>query len=244
MFYVAEALLLGKGLAFSSHSAVIAGIGEHFARAGLIDPRLHRYLMDGHVTRTKSDYDVTATISEAQAAEQIAHAEEFMQAAERFLEGSGMGEIRRIQDQLKRSLEGEAWHGPSLLEVLHGVTPDHAKAKPVTAAHSIWEIVLHVTAWMTAVRRRIDGEALELSPEQDWPPVSQTGAGEWSAVLKALKTAYADLHGAISRLHEDRLKDIVPGKDYSVYFLLHGVVQHNLYHAGQIMILRKALSGP
>lgn len=87
MFYVAEALLLSRGLAFSSHSAVNAAFGEHFAKAGLIDASFHRYLIEGQDARTKSDYDIEADISQAEAAKEIAHADEFIQAAERLLGG-------------------------------------------------------------------------------------------------------------------------------------------------------------
>ena len=85
MFYVAEALLLSKGLSFSSHSAVHGAVGEHFAKTRLIDPRFHRHLLDAYDIRTKSDYEITAKISQDQAAEQIARAEEFIAEAERFL---------------------------------------------------------------------------------------------------------------------------------------------------------------
>ena len=79
-------LLLAKGLSFSSHSAVNSALGEHFAKTGLIEHRFHRYLLDAEDARTKGDYRTEPNITEAQAAEQIAHAGEFLQAAERLLE--------------------------------------------------------------------------------------------------------------------------------------------------------------
>lgn len=88
MFYAAEAMLLLKGLSFSSHSAVHAAFGLHFSKAGLVEAKLHRYLLDGQDTRATGDYDIHTVVTEAEAREQIAHAEEFLQAAERFLSGS------------------------------------------------------------------------------------------------------------------------------------------------------------
>ena len=85
MFYVAEVLLLSKGLRFSSHSGVHAGFGEHFAKTGLIDTRFHRYLLDAGDIRTKGDYRIDFDISEVEAAEQIARAEELLVAGEQFL---------------------------------------------------------------------------------------------------------------------------------------------------------------
>ena len=88
-------------------------------------------------------------------------------------------EISRIADQLKRAFEGDAWHGPAVLEVLEGVSARPAAAKPIPGAHSIWEIVLHIAAWDGAIRRRMEGQALQLSDEQDFPPVKDTSDAAW-----------------------------------------------------------------
>ncbi len=85
MFYVAEALLLGQGLAFSKHAAVIAAFGRRFARPGIVPVALHRYLIDGRDKRTIGDYGIGSSLTEAQATEQIAHAEDFLLWAERLL---------------------------------------------------------------------------------------------------------------------------------------------------------------
>jgi hypothetical protein len=63
----------------------------------------------------------------------------------------------RIADQLKRAFEGDAWHGPAVLEVLQGVTARAAASKPIPGAHSIWELVLHIAAWDGVIRRRMEG---------------------------------------------------------------------------------------
>jgi YD repeat-containing protein len=62
----------------------------------------------------------------------------------------------------------------------------------------------------------------------------------WRKTLEELKQAHRQLYDAIGRLTEERLADIISGKGYTAYFMLHGVVQHNLYHAGQIALLKKA----
>lgn len=81
-----------------------------------------------------------------------------------------MTEASRIADQLNRAFSGDAWHGDSLLEVLEGVGADRAAARPVPDAHSIWELVLHITAWDRAVLRRFDGTAVELADAENFPP--------------------------------------------------------------------------
>jgi uncharacterized damage-inducible protein DinB len=149
-------------------------------------------------------------------------------------------EIGRIEDQLNRSFRGEAWHGPCLQDLLRDVSFELAAARPIANVHGIWEIVLHVTAWMDAVRQRLEGEPLELSPQHDWPVIHDDGEAAWQLALGNLEGALERLRGAVAALDSARLNDRVPGKPYSIYFMLHGVIQHNLYHAGQIALLKKA----
>jgi uncharacterized damage-inducible protein DinB len=152
-----------------------------------------------------------------------------------------MSEIKRINDQLKRAFEGKAWHGPSVSEVLAGVTAEQAARHPLPDAHSIWEITLHIATWERVGRRRIDESGpIDVSDDEDWPQVEDTSDEAWKNTLDELKGNHEALREAIRRLDDARLADIVPGTIYSVYFLLHGVIQHDLYHAGQIALLKKA----
>ncbi|MGH9720665.1 MAG: DinB family protein [Bryobacteraceae bacterium] len=149
------------------------------------------------------------------------------------------GESRLIADQLRRSVEGDAWHGPSLVELVNEVSSEQAAAHPISGAHSIWELVLHIAAWMNAALTRLAGSAIELTGERDWPPVPSPSSESWSQTVDDLRSAESSLRRAVERLEDARLAEITSGKDYSLYFLLHGVVQHNLYHAGQIALLMK-----
>ncbi|HEV2945865.1 MAG TPA: DinB family protein [Gemmataceae bacterium] len=151
-----------------------------------------------------------------------------------------MTEISRILDQLDRSMEGDAWHGPSLRELLKGVTARQANSKSSPGIHSIWEIVLHITADQDVARRRLAGETIiELPPELDWPPIPDNTETAWQQTINCLVESKQKLRQSISQMSDERLEEIVPGKGYSAYVLLHGVIQHNLYHAGQIAILKK-----
>ena len=150
-----------------------------------------------------------------------------------------MSEIARIADQLRRAQQGDAWHGPSLREVLDGVSAERAAARPVPGAHTIWEIVLHVAAWRSIVARRLRGEGVEdVSPDQDWPPVRDTKVAAWHEARAGLERAHEVVLQAIAELDDSRLADKTPAGT-TFYELLHGVVQHDVYHAGQIAILRK-----
>ena len=150
-----------------------------------------------------------------------------------------MEEISRIQDQLKRAFEGGAWHGPSVREVLDGVTAEKAAARPIASAHSIWEIVLHVSGWTDVVRRRVEGENLDEPEEGDWPAVTDTGDAAWTAALATLEERHRRLESTLADLKESRLGEAVSEGKSSAYVTLHGHIQHNAYHAGQIAVLRK-----
>jgi uncharacterized damage-inducible protein DinB len=93
-----------------------------------------------------------------------------------------MREAERIADQLRRSIEGEAWHGPAVMELLAGLTAAQASMHPVNGTHSIWELVLHIRAWNGAILRRIRGEAVELEAAEDWPAVSDSSDEAWEDV--------------------------------------------------------------
>ena len=152
-----------------------------------------------------------------------------------------MTEIQRIVDQLQRAFEGVAWHGPSVKEVLAGVTAEQAAAHPIEGAHSIWELALHIATWERVGRRRIEESApIEVSDAEDWPEVGDTSDEAWGIALEDLGKNHEMLREAVARLDDARLGDIVPGTEYSVYFLLHGVIQHDLYHVGQIALLKRA----
>ena len=152
-----------------------------------------------------------------------------------------MSEIKRINDQLKRAFEGKAWHGPSVSEVLAGVTAEQAAAHPIAGAHSIWEIVLHVIAWAEIARARLKGQSTgDPTPAQDWPPVAATGPDAWQRALKQLETSHRLLAADARELDDARLDALVPNLDYSVAVLLHGIIEHGTYHGGQIALLKKA----
>jgi uncharacterized damage-inducible protein DinB len=146
----------------------------------------------------------------------------------------------RIADQLRRAFDGSAWHGPALLELLKHVDAATAAAKPLPKVHSIWELVLHVAAWDGAVRHRLGGEKLQLSAAENFPRVPRPTEAAWREAVQRTKRAHDALVKAVAALPDTRLRERVPGKRYDLYHMLNGLVQHELYHAGQIAILKKA----
>ena len=152
-----------------------------------------------------------------------------------------MTEVERIEDQLRRAIGGDAWHGPSVKEVLANVTAQQATAKPVQGAHSIWELLFHMGAWEGVALRRLNGDKTPLPDDKNWPLDNPSGDAEWNAAWTDFDNQNQQLRKAILRLTDDQLEDQTPGTDHSFYHLLHGVVQHDLYHAGQIVLLKRAM---
>jgi len=151
-----------------------------------------------------------------------------------------MSEKKRLNDQLKRAFEGKAWHGPSVTEVLAGVNAQQAAAHPIAGGHSIWELTLHIQTWERVGRRRIqEFVPIDVSDDEDWPAVTDKSEAAWDRTLEELRSNHQALRAAIRELDEAKLDEIVPGTTYSVYFLLQGVIQHDLYHAGQMALLKK-----
>lgn len=142
----------------------------------------------------------------------------------------------RIREQLDRAYHGGAWHGPSLREVLAGVDARAAAKRPIPNAHTIHEIAAHVLAWEKEALARLDGGGRDgLPPDEDWPDHPPG----WTELLDELDTTHERLSRKTEALHDEALDQTVAGSSGTAYHLLHGIIQHNLYHAGQIAILKK-----
>ena len=138
------------------------------------------------------------------------------------------------------------WHGPSFLQVLEGVDAAQAAAHPIPRAHSVWELVRHATAWHEIALRRLAGEKVELTPQVDWPPVTETGEDAWRRDVARLESVVAQTREAVLRSGDERLEEplmLVSGTAPR-WVTLHGVVHHDAWHAGQVALLRRALGVP
>jgi uncharacterized damage-inducible protein DinB len=157
-------------------------------------------------------------------------------------------ETDRIAEQLRRAYNGDAWYGPSVRAALEGVDARQAAERPEPAAHTIGEIVLHVTAWTREATRRLRTGVAQEPVDGDWPAGAAVDEGGWTAMLAALDAANEELVQAIAGLDDRQLEDRIGevrdralGSGVSRYVTLHGLVQHHVYHAGQISLLKKAL---
>ena len=160
-----------------------------------------------------------------------------------------MNEITRITDQLERAFHGPAWHGPSVIESLAGVNAVQAATRPLSGMHTIWEITLHIAAWTGAVTERLKTGQPQLPAEGDWPEIADASEAGWAATLELLRQRHAELKDALASLTGEQLENRLgasynapTASGFTIYETAHGVIQHHLYHAGQITLLVKALS--
>lgn len=153
-------------------------------------------------------------------------------------------ELARIEAQLRATFEGPSWHGPAVLELLRDVTPAEAAARPIADAHTIWELVLHLTSAYDLVLRRLRADGRQLTPEEDWPPMAKPTDANWQEAIAALRGRNEATRVAVLRFDQSRLgMPLVPEPPYTAYEQLIGLTQHDLYHAGQIVLLKRAIRG-
>jgi uncharacterized damage-inducible protein DinB len=150
-----------------------------------------------------------------------------------------VSEASLIAEQLRRAFNGNAWHGPSVLELLQDLDAGMAAAKPIPDAHSIWELLLHIAVWDGAAMVRLGGKKFQPEGDDNFPPVVDASEAAWSKAVAEAKRTHEKLVRTVAALPDARLRDRVPGKRYNFYFMLQGIAQHELYHAGQIAVLKK-----
>ena len=152
-----------------------------------------------------------------------------------------MTEIERISEQLSRSFYKEAWYGPALLEVLRGVTARQAAKRPIADAHSIWELVLHTITWIKAVDKTItEMKYTQVTDASNWPTISDKSESSWRQALNLLKKSHKKLEKRVLSLKNAALAKKAVNTNSTISRLLYGIIQHNIYHAGQIAILKKS----
>jgi uncharacterized damage-inducible protein DinB len=141
--------------------------------------------------------------------------------------------IERIKEQLNAAFHGAAWHGPSVLEVVKDIKPKLA-ANRVQNVHTIAELVYHITSWRIFAAKRIQGdEEYEVKTMDEF---------EWETLTMELALSHDELMLALEEKADKFLDEIVVGTEYDYYTLLNGIIQHDLYHTGQMAILKKMKS--
>lgn len=151
-----------------------------------------------------------------------------------------MSEIKRIFNELESLYYGNAFHGPALKEILESVTAKQALAKPIANAHNIWELVLHIVGWNKVFLLGLEGKILDAPEDGDFPIINDTSEQAWQKTLIHLKENIDEMLEKISKLPDSNLNVNIPDKDYNLRFVIGGILNHIVYHSGQIALLKKA----
>jgi hypothetical protein len=157
----------------------------------------------------------------------------------------------RLTHLIREATEGTPWHGPSLRSVLEGIGAAAAAARPFEGAHSIWEIVLHLTGWTHEVASRLEGNEPRPPALGDWPATGPVEEGRWGAARADLFSSHDDMLSALRRFPASRLsrrvggeRDAPLGTGVSYREMILGALQHDAYHAGQIALLKMSSHDP
>ncbi|HXI12159.1 MAG TPA: DinB family protein [Thermoanaerobaculia bacterium] len=144
--------------------------------------------------------------------------------------------VERTLLELNATFDGSAWHGTPFRRILDGVDEEKANARPLADAKTIGELLAHATAWIEIVQRRLEGEIVNPTPEEDFPSVEGVS---WDAALARLDAAHTRLVDTVARMSDSDFDDLVPGKSYDAYTMIQGVMHHSAYHSAQIVMLKK-----
>jgi uncharacterized damage-inducible protein DinB len=153
-----------------------------------------------------------------------------------------------LQDSVAATLSGDPWYGPSPQSLLEDLTPEEAGAHPVAGGHSILEIVLHVSAWLSEVAARLQGKAPSDPAAGDWPSLQGDTSDRWAAARARIAASQAEVAAALEAFPPSRKdervggeRDAALGTGLSFEAMILGVAEHNAYHAGQVALLKRAL---
>lgn len=153
-----------------------------------------------------------------------------------------MDEVKFLRDQIVTTFKGDSWHGPNLVKTLAGIDYKQARARPLGERHTIWELTEHITFWMEEVWKSIKGhEKLNPSNQKDWPDMGASKE-DWIQSVDRLEAAVNLTVDELATWSNEELEHEVPETDYTFKQMLHGMVHHNLYHAGQINLLKQKIN--
>lgn len=150
-----------------------------------------------------------------------------------------LNEVKFLMDQIRTTFSGDSWHGPSVMKTLEGIDAGQAAARPLGERHTVWELVDHMTYWLEEVLKSLrDRRVPKPDKVVDWPGMG-SGEKQWRESVRRLEAAVNTLVDELASWSNRELDKTVAGANYSYRQMLHGAVHHNLYHAGQIAILKR-----
>jgi hypothetical protein len=150
--------------------------------------------------------------------------------------------IQAALQLIDEAFEKKAWHGPNLRGTIRGLGAAEAAWRPGPGRHSVWELVVHAAYWKYAVRRRLSGDKRGsfALPGSNWfPRPDAPDEKAWAADVRLLVAEHRKLRGVIAALRDRDLDKAAAGHRTTVRVLVRGIAAHDLYHAGQIQLLKR-----
>jgi uncharacterized damage-inducible protein DinB len=158
-----------------------------------------------------------------------------------------MSELDLILHDIDQAFGKKAWHGPNLRGALARVTAEEAAWRPGPGRHNVWELAVHCAYWKYAVWRQLSGAAKGSFPVAGSNffarPEGATDELAWKADRRLLDTMHRRLREAAAKLTPRKLAVTPAGSKYPARVLLVGIASHDLYHAGQIQLLKRLRQG-
>jgi uncharacterized damage-inducible protein DinB len=149
-----------------------------------------------------------------------------------------------LAEQIRGACVGPSGFDVALMDSLQGVTAEMAVQKPAGSTHSIWELLLHIVNWEEISTRRLNGEFIkwERDTEMDWPALSDRSEARWRELLARIDRSNANFVETVSKLTDAELATPTTGRKDTRHEMVLGMLQHSVYHAGQIVILKKLIA--
>jgi uncharacterized damage-inducible protein DinB len=151
-----------------------------------------------------------------------------------------MTETQRILEHYDRTMHGDAWHSHPVWQVLDGISAERAAMRPLANAHSIWEIVGHMAFWEEVAARRLGGLRAGLEEDRNFSAMPEATEVNWQKTLDQFRASNQAFREALQKLDPARLNELSAAGKRSFYEEAHGLIEHSVYHAGQIALLAKA----
>ncbi len=152
-------------------------------------------------------------------------------------------EIQRLLKNIEAVYSGKPWHGDNLLSYLNKLDAIKASIRPAKLSHNIAEILLHMQAWQRFVVEHLNGNTdYEVwDTDLNWVSVQTLTDAQWQNILNDYQSAQQELLSTIQQKAQAMLNEKVGSRPYNFRVLLHGIIQHDVYHLGQISILCKLI---
>ena len=156
--------------------------------------------------------------------------------------GGAINPVGRILARYDEVLYSSSpWHGDAMWSILGGISAELAAARPLPDAHTVWQIVMHMTFWEEVATKRLAGERAGLIEERNFPPLPAITEENWRKTLDEFRSSNARFREALAKLDPAKLDELSAAGKRTYYDEAHGIIEHNVYHAGQIAMLKKAL---